>query len=80
VLDDEAWQRALVIEFTQQEPSNGQPASERTGVRLIYDAHLYIGVHAFDSQPAGVIATEMRRDSTRMLDEDNFQVIRSTAR
>ena len=30
------------------------------------------------STPAGVVATEMRRDSDRLLDEDNFQVILDT--
>jgi hypothetical protein len=82
ILNDEAWQRALVIDsFTQQEPDDGQPATERTEVRVLYDAtRLYIGVHAFDSEPSGVIATEMRRDSTRVLDEDHFEVILDTFR
>jgi uncharacterized protein DUF5916/cellulose/xylan binding protein with CBM9 domain len=82
VLTDEGWQRALVIDsFTQQEPADGQPATERTEVRVLYDAtHLYISVHAFDSDSSNVIATEMRRDSPRMLDEDNFQIILDTFR
>jgi hypothetical protein len=82
VLDEQAWAEATIIDtFTQQEPSNGEPATERTDVRLLYDAErLYVGVHAFDSDPAGVIATEMRRDSSRILDEDNFQIILDTFR
>ncbi len=82
LLDEAAWQEALVVDsFTQQEPSEGAPATERTEVRLLYDAHyLYIGVHAFDSDPRGVIATEMRRDSPQLLEEDNFQVILDTFR
>ena len=39
---------------------------------------LYIGVEAFDSAPGDVIATEMRRDSDRLFDEDNFQIILDT--
>jgi len=79
-LDEESWQQAAVVEnFVQQEPSEGDPATERTVVRLLYDSvNLYIGVEAFDSQPSGIIATEMRRDSLRLLDEDNFQVILDT--
>jgi TolB-like protein len=79
-LDEEVWQGAAIIdEFIQQEPSEGDPATERTVVRLLYDAaNLYIGVEAYDSQPSGIIATEMRRDSLRILDEDNFQVILDT--
>ncbi len=82
VLDEQAWAEATIVDsFTQQEPSNGQPATERTEVRLLYDAErLYVGVHAFDSDPGGVIATEMRRDSPRILDEDNFQIILDTFR
>ena len=82
VLNDEAWKDAAVIDsFTQQEPFIGEPATERTEVRILYDAnHLYIGVRAFDSEPDNVIATEMRRDSARLLDEDNFQIILDTFR
>ena len=79
-LDDEVWLQAAVIdEFVQQEPAEGEPATEQTVVRLLYDAEaLYLGVEAYDSEPDGVIATEMRRDSLRLLDEDNFQVILDT--
>ena len=80
VLETEEWRNAAVIdEFTQQEPAEGDPATERTIVRLMYDDRaLYVGVEAFDSLPGGVIATEMRRDSRQLLDEDNFQIILDT--
>ena len=42
------------------------------------DRALYIGVEAYDSRPGGVIATEMRRDSGQLLNEDNFQIILDT--
>ncbi len=82
VLDEAAWNAAEVIDaFVQQEPDEGAPASERTEARILYDGeNLYIGVRAFDSEPDGVIATEMRRDSDRILDEDNFQIILDTFR
>jgi len=78
VLDETAWQAAQLIDsFIQQEPQEGQPATERTEVRVLYDqGHLYIGVRAHSSEP--VVATEMRRDSDRLFDEDNFQVILDT--
>lgn len=78
VLDEAAWANAPVIDrFIQWEPLSGQPASDRTEVRVLYDTgHLYIGVHAFAS--LDVIATEMRRDADRLFDEDNFQVILDT--
>ena len=80
VLDDPVWQTAaLVNEFVQQEPDEGAPATERTEVRVLYDGRtLFLGVHAFDSSPDGPIASEMRRDADRILDEDNFQVILDT--
>ena len=80
VLDEVEWERAAVIdEFVQQEPSEGEPATERTVVRIMYDAEaLYIGMEAYDSEDGGVIATEMRRDSRQLLDEDNFQIILDT--
>jgi hypothetical protein len=78
VLDEAVWRTATPIDvFVQQEPREGQPATDRTEVRLVYDSkHIYIGVHAHASEP--VVATEMRRDADRLFDEDNFQVIIDT--
>lgn len=78
VLDEAVWQSASPIDtFIQQEPLEGQPASDRTEVRVLYDqGHLFIGVHAYAS--LAVVATEMRRDADRLFDEDNFQVILDT--
>ncbi len=79
-LDRAEWAGAAVIDtFVQQEPQEGDAATERTVVHLMFDEHaLYVGVEAHDSLPAGVIATEMRRDSRQLLDEDNFQLIVDT--
>ncbi len=78
VLDESVWASANPIEqFIQQEPNQGQPATDRTEVRVLYDqGHLFIGVRAYASLP--VAATEMRRDADRLFDEDNFQVILDT--
>ena len=80
VLDEPAWEAVPKLDaFTQQEPRIGEPATERTEVGVAYDnRHLYISVHAFDSDPSGIVATEMRRDSDRLMDEDNFQVLLDT--
>ena len=80
VLDESAWRSAALIDAcVQPEPSEGDPATERTVVRLMYDEHaLYVGVEAYDSNPNAVIATEMRRDCRQLLDEDNFQLIFDT--
>ena len=78
ILDEADWKSAPVVDrFVQQEPQEGQPASDRTEVRILYDeGHLYIGVRAYASM--SVTATEMRRDADRLFDEDNFQVILDT--
>ena len=80
VLDDNIWGSAASIsEFVQQEPSEGAPASERTEVFVVYDDDaLYLGVRAFDSNLEGVVSSEMRRDSDRILDEDYFALILDT--
>jgi hypothetical protein len=73
--------KVRAVEFTQQEPDEGAPSTERTEVYLLYDAEtLYIGFRAWDSAQEGVTATEMRRDSDRILEEDNFQIILDTFR
>ena len=80
VLDDQVWRRAALVEdFIQQEPREGEVATERTEVRVMYDGkNVLIAVHAFDALPSSIVATEMRRDSDRLMDEDNFQLILDT--
>src|SRR5437867_10312149 len=65
VLDERVWQEAIpVSEFVQSEPSEGQPPSERTEVRVLYDDQaIYIGVVCYDSEPSKIITTDSRRDS-----------------
>lgn len=61
-LDETAWNAAPVTErFTQMDPDEGQPASQRTEVRVLYDAAaLYVGVRLHDSGP--IIGRLGRRD------------------
>ena len=75
-LDDPLWQTALPItDFRQREPLEGQPATEKTEVRILYTRHaVYFGIHCFDSQPSRIIATELRRDVSQDLD-DHFEIL-----
>jgi hypothetical protein len=52
-LDDPAWKKAAVIgELYQVEPKEGQPADERTIVRMLYDENnLYFGITCYDKEP-----------------------------
>ena len=63
-LNEAVWQQAPVMTgFTQREPMDGQPATERTEVRVVFDDDaLYVGVWAFDSQPENITYGERIRD------------------
>jgi len=63
-LDDAAWRAAApVSDLRQREPFEGAPATERTEVRVVHDNDmLYIGIHAFDSEPAKIVARILERD------------------
>ncbi len=78
-LNEEDWARAQVIDdFTQQSPDEGQPITERTEVRMLYDAEkLYIGFECYDSEPEKVVANEMRRDG-QLWQNDNVYVMLDT--
>jgi len=63
-LDDAAWQRAQPIsDFVQRDPNEGEPATERTEVRVLYDdGALYVGIRAYDSEPERIVGQLTRRD------------------
>jgi len=63
-LDEPAWSRAVPAgDFVQVDPRNGQPATEPTEVRIVFDADaLYMGVLCVDSEPDKWIAYQRRRD------------------
>ena len=78
-LDEDVWAAAEPLtDFVQAEPFEGQPATERTEVRILFDGEaVYVGAMLYDSDPSGIIATDARRDSG--LDEtDSFRVIFDT--
>lgn len=79
VLDERAWQLASTIDgFVQSEPLQGEPATEKTDVRLLFTrTTLYIGVTNSDSDPAGIVTTDARRDSA-LTGQDSFQIIFDT--
>src|SRR5262245_34665645 len=78
-LDESAWSEADVAgDFRQQEPNEGDPASEQTEVRLLFDdKNLYVGIHAFDSEPAQINARELVRDAT-FSNDDKIEVLLDT--
>lgn len=73
-LDEAAWQSAPVTDvFTQIDPDEGRPASQRTDVRVLFDdQYLYVGVRLHDS--GRVIGRLGRRDMDAG-DSDWFGVV-----
>ena len=64
-LVDEAWAPAQVADhFRQRDPLEGEPATERTEVRVLYDDHaLYVGARLYDSDPAAISRRLGSRDA-----------------
>lgn len=64
-LDDDIWTQAPAQgRFVQREPRFGALASERTEFRVLYDdRNLYFGVWVWDSDPAHILGSELKRDS-----------------
>ena len=66
-LDEVAWQAATpVTEFTQTDPNEGQPGSQRTEMRFLFDeGALYVGAKMYDTEGrAGVRTSLVRRDAS----------------
>lgn len=75
-LDEEEWRRAEVAEgFVQREPQEGEPASERAWVKVLYDdRNIYFGFMCYDSEPGRIVADEMRRDSN-LNENDSVEIL-----
>jgi hypothetical protein len=80
LLQDEIYSQVPAIgDFVQQEPHEGEPATERTELWIFFDAtNIYFAVRCLDDQPDRVIANEMRRDSNNIFQNDNVQLVIDT--
>ncbi len=79
-LDEPEWQLVEPAgDFIQKEPRQGEPATEPTEVRLLYnDDTLYLGVFCFDSAGAeGIVLTDITRDYSDSIN-DHFAVVLDT--
>lgn len=78
-LSESVWESADAIGgFRQRDPDEGEPATEASSVRILYDeARLYIGAMLQDREPGNILATELRRDSDFDAD-DTFSVLLDT--
>lgn len=78
-LDEAMWQGGTPASgFIQSDPVQGQPATEDTEVRVAFDDEfLYIGAFCRDSDPAGIVVNEIRKDATGK-EQDSFEVLLDT--
>ena len=68
-----------ISDFIQQEPHEGQPATEKTEAWIFFDdANIYIAARCWDSHPEREIANELRRDNGNILGNENFTFVIDT--
>ncbi|MBB3699605.1 carbohydrate binding family 9 domain-containing protein [Flammeovirga yaeyamensis] len=64
VFDDDAWDEVeWAADFTQRQPIDGAPPSQKTAFKVIYDdKYLYFAIRAFDTAPDSIVKRMSRRD------------------
>ena len=75
-LDDEAWSKATPItSFTQVDPKEGEPGTQRTEVRFVYDVDaLYVGARLYEKNgPKDIVTRLVRRDGD--MESDYLEVV-----
>jgi hypothetical protein len=79
-LDDPVYNDTLPIdEFVQQEPREGEPATEKTEVWVAYDEDaVYIGARLWESDSSRRVMSDMRRDANNLYNNDHFAVMIDT--
>ncbi len=80
LLDEDTYSRVESIAgFIQQEPHEGEEATESTEVWLLFDDdNVYISARCWDSHPERMIGNEMRRDNQSLSRNENFGVMFDT--
>ena len=75
-LDELAYQTVPAVSgFVQQEPVEGDPATEKTEVWVFFDErNVYVSARMWDSHPERIVANEMRRDNRGIFLNDSFGV------
>jgi hypothetical protein len=75
-LDEDAWTKATpVTDFTQVDPEEGKPQTQRTEVRFVYDGDaLYVGARMYEARGArDVVSRLVRRDGD--FESDWLQIV-----
>jgi hypothetical protein len=79
-LDEDAYARVgPLTDFLQQEPREGQPATEKTEAWILFDdTTLFVAARCWDSQPEREVANELRRDNGNILGNENLTFVIDT--
>ena len=68
-----------VTDFVQQEPNEGELATEPTELWVFFDdTSLYVAAYCHDSQPDRLVANELRRDQRTISQNDHVAVLVDT--
>ena len=60
-------------DFIQNDPKEGAPATEKTDVWVFFDKdNVYVVARCWETHPDQIIANEMRRDNTNIVQNDQF--------
>src|SRR5512134_2924209 len=65
-VNDTVWETVTPhTTFTQQDPQLGEPATERTEVRLLFGpTAVYVSFICFDADPSKIIVSQSKRDAS----------------
>ena len=78
-LDEPAWQTAeMTRDFKQQDPREGDPASQQTDVRVLFNHDfLFVSAVCHDTMPEKIVSNDIRRDFDT-LNQDYFTLLIDT--
>ena len=65
-----------ISDFIQQEPHEGEPATEKTEMWLAFDNNnVYVAFRCWESEPGRVVASDMRRDGPNLWQGDDLVAV-----
>ncbi|MGH9335470.1 MAG: carbohydrate binding family 9 domain-containing protein, partial [Vicinamibacteria bacterium] len=68
-----------VSDFVQQEPREGEPATERTEAWVFFDdRNVYVSARCWDDHPENMVINEMRRDNFGIYQNENVTLVFDT--
>ncbi|HEY7699394.1 MAG TPA: DUF5916 domain-containing protein, partial [Vicinamibacteria bacterium] len=79
-LDEAVYSRIpAVSDFVQQEPREGEPATEKTEAWVLFDdENIYVSARCWDSHPERMVINEMRRDNFNIFQNENVTLVFDT--